>query len=100
MNVNIVKNEKPKQTVKQMRPNTAFKIGGYWYLPISVNDNYITNYQDFLVEHAESIPGYPELCFINGAVPCFRVTSACFVYLDPDLEVEDYGTPSLSVNIS
>ena len=100
MNVNIVKNVKPKQTVKQMAPNTAFKIGGYWYLPILISDNLIKNYQDFWEEHVETIPGYPEPCYTDNAIPCFRVASACFVYLDPNLEVEDYGTPSLSVNIS
>ena len=100
MTVNITKSEKPKQTVKQMKPNTAFKLGGYWYLPICISDNLIANYQDFLEAHAESIPGYSESCFINGAIPCFRVASATFVYIDPDLVVEDYGTPSVSINIS
>jgi hypothetical protein len=100
MNVNIVKSEKPKQTIGQMRANNAFKLGGFWYLPICMDDDCIENYQDFWEQHAESVPGYPEPRFTNNAVPCFRVASASFVYLDPDLEVEEYGTPSLSVNIS
>jgi hypothetical protein len=100
MNVNVKKNEKPKQTVKQMTPNTAFKVGGYWFLPILVSDDCIENYQDFWEQHTETIPGYPEPRYTENAIPCYRVANACFVYLDPDLEVEEYGTASLSVNIS
>lgn len=84
-----------------MKPNEAFKIGGYWYIPISMNDESIgRDYQTFWEMHAETIPGYHRPCKMESAIACFRVSSSSFVYLDPDLEVEDYGTPSLSVTLS
>lgn len=101
MQVNVTKTNKPKRIVGSMKPNEAFKIGGYWYIPIDVDDDTIgRDYQTFWEMHAETIPGYHEPCKMESAIACFRVSSSSFVYLDPDLEVEDYGTPSLSVTLS
>ena len=100
MQVNVTKTNKPKRIVGSMKPNEAFKIGGYWYIPISMDDNAIgRDYQTFWEMHAETIPGYHGPCKMESAIACFRVSSSSFVYLDPDLEVEDYGTPSLSVTL-
>lgn len=100
MQVNVTKTNKPKRIVGSMKPNEAFKIGGYWYIPISMDDESIgRDYQTFWEMHAETIPGYHEPCKMESAIACFRVSSSSFVYLDPDLEVEDYGTPSLSVTL-
>lgn len=101
MQVNVTKTSKPARLVGSMKPNEAFKIGGYWYIPISMDDNAIgRDYQGFWETHAETIPGYHEPRRMESAVPCFRVPSSSFVYIDPDLEVEDYGIPSLSVTLS
>ena len=100
MNVNVIKNVKPKQTVKQMKPNTAFKIGGYWYLPIHIEVDCIDDYQDFWEMNHETAFGFPSPSKVIFGVPCVRMSDARFCYVDADLEVEDYGTPSLSVNIS
>ncbi len=101
MQVNVTKTSKPTRLVGSMKPNEAFKIGGDWYIPISMDDNAIgRDYQSFWETHAETIPGYHEPRRMESAVPCFRVPSSSFVYIDPDLEVEDYGIPSLSVTLS
>ena len=101
MQVNVAKMEKPKRIVGSMKPNEVFKIGGYWYIPISMDDDAIgRDYQKFWETHAETVPGYHAPRRMESAVACFRASSSSFVYLDPDLEVEDYGTPSLSVTLS
>lgn len=100
MTVNVIRNEKPKQTVKQMTPNTAFKIGGIWYLPIHIEDNCIEDYQSFWELNRETAFCLPSPTKPVDGVPCIRIANARFYYVDADLEVEDYGTPSLSVNIS
>ena len=101
MQVNVTKTIKPKRIVGSMEPNEAFKIGGFWYIPISMNEDAIgRDYHVFWEQHVEPIPGYPEPRKMDTAIPCFRVSSSSFVYLDPDLEVEDYGIPSLSVTLS
>ena len=101
MQVNVTKTNKPKRIVGSMKPNEAFMLGGHWYIPISMDEDAIgRDYQTFWEVHAESICGYHEPCRVECAIPCFRVPSSSFVYLDPDLEVEDYGIPSLSVSLS
>ena len=101
MNVNVIRNEKPKQTVRQMKPNTAFKIAGIWYLPIRIEDDCISNdFQDFWEMNHETAFGLPSPSKLISGVPCIRIENARFYYVDADLEVEEYGTPSLSVNIS
>lgn len=39
MQVNVVKTDKPKRIVGSMKPNEVFKIGGYWYIPISMDED-------------------------------------------------------------
>ena len=48
MQVNVTKTDKPKRIVGSMKPNEAFKIGGYWYIPISMDEDAIgRDYQKF-----------------------------------------------------
>ena len=101
MTVTTEKVKKPKKYVCQMAPNQAFQLGGYWYIPISMNEESIgRDFQDFWEMHAETVPGYHPPRTMENAFPCFRLSSSSFVYLDGDLEVEDYGVPSVSIALS
>lgn len=100
MTVNIAKATKEVLTVKEITPNMTFRLGGFWYLPISINDDCINNYEEFWEMHAETIPNYPNPTASFNGIPCFRVASASFVYIDGNLKVEDYGIPQLNIEIS
>ena len=101
MNVITSKPQKPRRTVADMKPNEAFQIGMYWYIPISMDEDSIgRDYGDFWETHAEHIPGYPPPLSPEAAVPCFRLPSSSFVYLDPDIEVSSYGVPTVTVALS
>ena len=100
MKVNIAKATKQVLTVKEIKPNMAFQLGGFWYLPISINDGCITGYEEFWEIHAETIPNYPPPTSSLNGIPCFRVASTSFVYIDGNLKVEDYGVPQLTIEIS
>lgn len=101
MEVITSKPEKPQRTVGDMKPNEAFQIGMYWYIPISMDEDSIgRDYGDFWGMHAEDIPGYPPPHSPETAVPCFRLPSSSFVYLDPDIEVSSYGIPTVTVALS
>ena len=100
MKVIINNDPKPTRNVGSMKPNEAFKLSDSWYIRIEMDDGCIENYSCFWSMHAETIPGYHEPRDEYGAVPCFRLSSSSFVYLDPDLEVINYGVPTLSVDLS
>lgn len=100
MKVVINNNPKPKRTVDQMRPNEAFKLGGSWYIRIEMDDSCIGNFSKFWERHVETIPGYHEPKNEFFSIPCFCIHSSSFVYIDPDLEVEEYGVPTLSIDLS
>ena len=100
MNVITVNSPKPKRTVGEMKPNEAFQLGLGWYIRIEMDDGCIENFSHFWSMHAETIPGYHEPRNECESVPCFRISSSSFVYIDPDLEVTDYGTPTVTINLS
>ena len=101
MNVVTTKTIKPKRTVGDMKPNEAFQLGIHWYIPISMDEDAIgRDYQKFWETHAETVPGYHEPRKMECAVACFRIPSSSFVYLDPDLEVTEYGVPTVTIALS
>ena len=92
-----IENKPITKKIWDLKWNQAFKYGDYWYIKVNIKDNEIHPYDEFFDEHViknginENAENYDDY------IPCLYISSHTFCYLRKDIEVSEYGTPTMSV---
>lgn len=97
MRVVIEENEPILKTIGLLPDRTAFQYRECWYIKINIKEDSIQTYDEFFDDHVIKDGWNEEAECFNDYVACLHLGAQTLCYLRRDIQVAEYGTPTLSV---
>jgi hypothetical protein len=97
MRVVVNETEPILKAVKDLSIYAAFKYRDCWYVKIHISEDNIQAYDDFFDDHVIKDGWNEEAENFDDYVACLHLSAQTLCYLRKDIQVAEYGTPTLSV---
>lgn len=97
MQVVVNETEPIVKAVEDLPFKVAFKYRECWYIKINIKEDTIQGYDEFFDDHVIKDGWNEEAECFDDYVACLHLGAQTLCYLRKDIQVAEYGTPTMSV---